>query len=177
MSKDTRNVIIEEIEKKYGRLIRKIAYEVLHDCHEAEDVIQDVLWNLIFRHMDKLGEESFRAYLCMAVRNAAINEYNRRERTAISVDPYDLSQLTEHQIDTSSFCNAYGFGEELQAVLLQLNAIDKDIICLHYGDGYTYAEIAQVVGLNDSAVRKRAERALRKLQVILLDREVKENEK
>lgn len=177
MCEDARNAIVEEIEKKYGRLIRKVAYEVLHDSHEVEDIIQSVLWNLISRHMDKLGEESFRVYLCTAVRNAAINEYRRREKAAVSVDPFDLSKLTEQQIDTAAFCNNQGFGVELVEVLNQLDYIDKDIICLHYGDGYTYAEIAPVVGLSDSAVRKRAERALKKLEVMLLDGEVKNDDK
>ena len=169
MCEDARNVIIEEIDKKYGKLIRKVAYEVLHDSHEVEDIIQSVLWNLISRHMDKLGEKGFKGYLCTAVRNAAINEYR--------VDSFDLSKLTEQQIDMAAFCNDQGFGVELEEVLNQLDYIDKDIICLHYGDGYTYAEIAPVVGLSDSAVRKRAERALKKLEVMLLDGEVKNDDK
>lgn len=177
MCEDARNVIIKEIDKKYGRLIRKVAYEVLHDSHEVEDIIQSVLWNLISRHMDKLGEKGFKGYLCTAVRNAAINEYRRRENGAACVDPFDLSKLTEQQIDTAAFCNNQGFGVELEEVLNQLDYIDKDIICLHYGDGYTYAEIAPVVGMSDSAVRKRAERALKKLEVMLLDREVKNDDK
>lgn len=185
MCEDARNAIVEEIEKKYGRLIRKVAYEVLHDSHEVEDIIQSVLWNLISRHMDKLGEKDFKGYLCTAVRNAAINEYRRRENGAVCVDSVDLSKLTEQQIDTAAFCDNQGFGVELEEVfgveleevLNQLDYIDKDIICLHYGDGYTYAEIAPVVGMSDSAVRKRAERALKKLEVMLLEKEVKNDDK
>ena len=42
MSDDVRDAIIEQIERQYVRLMRKLAYEIVHDEYEVEDVIQDV---------------------------------------------------------------------------------------------------------------------------------------
>ncbi len=55
MSDDVRDAIIEQIERQYGRLMRKLAYEILHDEYEVEDVIQTALWEIIYKHIDKLN--------------------------------------------------------------------------------------------------------------------------
>lgn len=81
MSDDVRDALIEQIENQYGKLMRKIANEVLHDWHEVEDVIQSVLWKIIYKHTDKLDlpKGEFRNYLCTAVKNTAIDLYNQKK--------------------------------------------------------------------------------------------------
>ena len=83
MSDDVRDAIIEQIERQYGRLMRKLAYEILHDEYEVEDVIQTALWEIIYKHIDKLNlpKGEFRNYLCTAVKNTAINLYNQKEES------------------------------------------------------------------------------------------------
>ena len=87
-------------------------------------------------------------------------------------DPFAINELTMDQIDTGSFHDEYGFGPELQELLGELNNVDKDIILLRFGCGYSHAEIARAVGKSEVAVRKRLERATLKLRAILIDREV-----
>ena len=59
---------------------------------------------------------------------------------------------------------------KLQELLGELNNVDKDIILLRFGCGYSHAEIARAVGKSEVAVRKRLERATLKLRAILIDR-------
>ncbi|WP_419022398.1 RNA polymerase sigma factor [Emergencia sp.] len=173
MSNDVRDAIIEQLEGQYGKLTRKLAYEILHDEHEVEDVIQTALWEIIYKHTDKLNlpKGEFRNYLCTAVKNTAINLYNQKKKADVQ-DPFVINELTMDQVDTGSFHDEYGFGPELQELLGELNNIDKDIILLRFGCGYSHAEIAKAVGKSEAAVRKRLERATIKLRAILIDREV-----
>ena len=173
MSDDVRDAIIEQIERQYGRLMRKLAYEILHDEYEVEDVIQTALWEIIYKHIDKLNlpKGEFRNYLCTAVKNTAINLYNQKKKADVQ-DPFAINELTMDQIDTGSYHDEYGFGPELQELLGELNNVDKDIILLRFGCGYSHAEIARAVGKSEVAVRKRLERATLKLRAILIDREV-----
>lgn len=92
------------------------------------------------------------------------------------LDPLVINELTMDQVDISSFNDEYGFGPELQALVNELNNIDKDIIRLRFGCGYRYAEIARVIGKSEASVRKRVERAIKKLQGNLLDKEVAQDD-
>ena len=178
MSEDVRDAIIEEIERRYGKLMRKLAYEILNDWHEVEDVIQTALWEIIYKHTDKLDlpKNEFRNYLCTAIKNTAINLYNQKKKADVQ-DPFVINELTMNQVDTSAFGDEYGFGSELQELINELDHIDKDIICLKIGCGYSHAEIARAVGKSEASVRKRLERATKKLHTILLDKEVERDDR
>lgn len=171
MCEDVREAILRKIYDNYGNLMKKIAYNILHDYQEAEDIVQIVLHQLISKHIDMLKNEKLKHYLCVAAKNTAINLYRSKSKE-IAQDPFVLYEMTADKVDVQAFQDQYGFGEELGQLLEELDHVDKDIICLHYGWKYSYAEIANAVGLTDSAVRKRAERALKKLNVYLLDKEV-----
>lgn len=173
MSEDARNVVVELIQKKYGTLIRQIAYGILNDWQLVEDAEQDVLWKLISKHADKaeLPPNQLKNYLCAAVKNTAINYVNQRERRLEVEEEYWYTMpLSMDCIDVESFQDRYGFGQEIQELLSLLNNTDRDIICLKYGEGYSNAEIAGFLGRKEEFVKKRLYRAKVKLQSILVDR-------
>ena len=58
-------------------------------------------------------------------------------------------------------------------LLSELKAVDKDILCLKYGDGYSTIEIGEITGLSDTAVRQRLSRARKRLCEILEEGGVK----
>lgn len=173
MSEDARNVVIELIQKKYGTLIRQIAFGVLHDWQLVEDVEQDVLWNLISKNVDRaeLPPDELKPYLCAAVRNTAI-DYIRKDmrRSALEEEVCHLTPLSMDYIDVESFRDRYGFGTEVQELLSMLDNQDRDMICLKYGEGYSNVEIAELLGKKEEFVKKRLYRAKIKMQSILLDR-------
>lgn len=173
MSEDARNVVIELIQKKYGTLIRQIAYGILKDWQLVEDAEQDVLWNLISKHADKadLPPGQLKNYLCAAVKNTAINYASQRERRLEVEEEYWYTMpLSMDYIDVESFRDRYGFGTEVQELLSMLDNQDRDMICLKYGEGYSNAEIAELLGKKEEFVKKRLYRAKIKMQSILLDR-------
>lgn len=178
--KDERDAVIEEILERYGRLMRKLAYEILKDWDEAEDVLQTVLWEIISKHPEKaaLPEQVFRPYLCAAVKNTAKNLYKqKRQGRELPTDPFDMRELTMDHVDLQVFEDRYGFSVEMGQLIESLDSVDRDIIRLKIGLGYSHSEVALAVGKSEAAVRKRLERAVKKLQVILLEKEVAEDDR
>lgn len=179
MSKNKYNEIIEEIEKNYGSLMRNIAGEILNDVHEAEDVIQSVYMEIFDRHSEVLvlTDKRLRNYLCTAVKNTALNLAKKKSRN----QPTDQECLTmlmdEDQVDMNAFADEYGFGVEMRELISSLDLTDKEILRLRLGLGYDYRTVATAVGKSEATVRKRMERALKRLSVIILDEEVKKNDR
>ena len=55
------------------------------------------------------------------------------------------------------------FVDSIKSISLE----DYDLICYHYGAGYSYHEISKITGVSSSALRKRMERCKSKLAKIL----------
>lgn len=177
---DERNEAAEEILKRYGRLMRKLAWEILRDWDEVEDVMQTALWEIISKHPEKaqLPPEQFRGYLCAAVKNTALNLYRqKRQDRERPTDPFVMREMTMDRVDLQTFEDRYGFSVEMGQLIESLDSVDRDIIRLKIGLGFSHSEVALAVGKSETAVRKRLERAVKKLQVILLEKEVAENDR
>lgn len=172
MSEDARNKVIELIEKKYGKLIRHIAYEIVGDYYLAQDVQQEVLWNFVSKHADKfeLPPKEMKNYLCAAVRNTALNMAAKVQKIS-ETEEAELNRrmLNMDELDIEAFQDEYGYGLEVQELLSKLDNLDKDILCLKYGAGYDIHEISSIVGIGEDAVRKRIYRAKIRMQSILLE--------
>lgn len=165
-----RDKVVELIQNKYGVLMHKIAYEILKDWHYVEDVEQEVLWKLILHCEDKtmLPPDELKSYLCTAVKNTAINMAVKNGRMTEAEERYYGSiSLTMEFVDTVAFHDKYGFGPQIQELLSNLDNIDRDIICLQYGQGYSRKETAEILGKSEEFVKKRSYRARTKLKSIL----------
>lgn len=167
MSEDARNAVIELIQKKYGTLMRKIAREILDDWQFTEDVTQEVLWKLISQHRDRaeLPPDQLKNYLCTAVKNTAVNMAKQTGRLKEREERW-LNQrpLTMDAVDMEAFRDQYGFGPDVEEILRGLDNVDRDILGLMYGQGFSRKETAEIVGLSDEAVKKRLQRAKVKIK-------------
>lgn len=56
--------------------------------------------------------------------------------------------------------------DRAQRVLEDVDEITRKILVLHYWSGYSFKEIAVIIGMNDAAVRKRHSRAIKKIQTL-----------
>lgn len=170
MSEDARNVVIELIQKKYETLMRKIARQILDDWQFTEDVTQEVLWNLISQHQDraKLPPDELKSYLCTAVKNTAINMAKKNGRLQEQEEVW-LNQrpLIMDAVDMEAFRDQYGFGPDVEEVLIGLDNLDRDILGLMYGQGFSRRETAEIVGLSEEAVKKRLQRAKAKVKAAI----------
>ena len=56
--------------------------------------------------------------------------------------------------------------DRAQRVLEDVDEITRKILVLHYWSGYSFKEIAVIIGMKDAAVRKRHSRAIKKIQTL-----------
>ncbi|MCI9639859.1 sigma-70 family RNA polymerase sigma factor [Anaerovoracaceae bacterium 41-7] len=173
MSDLARDKVIELLIEKYSTVIHKIAYEILKDWHLVEDVEQEILFKLIERYEDKLllPQDELKSYLCTAAKNTAINIGRKNGAIQEAEELYFTNApLTMEAVDIAVLYDEYGFGIEMQDILRTLDNIDRDIICLQYGEGYQRKEIAEILGVSEEFVKKRVYRARIKIKSILVDR-------
>lgn len=111
-------------------------------------------------------------------KNTSANEIKKRDskfRQVVSHDTYHAGSDEPH-IDFKAFEDRYGFSEEIQELLSCLDEIDRDIIRLKFGIGYQDREIAELLGMTLSNVKKRYQRAKQELIEIFKMKEMKDDE-
>jgi len=145
--------------REYPRVVG-IAYRVVRDADEAEDVAQDVFVSFYRKHPADAGYAP--AWLHAAAAHTALNVIRSRERRgrretadAIARDvPVDPAQQAEAEETRAEVRRALARMEERAAALLALRY-----------SGLSYDEIAAALGLRRSSIGtmlRRAEEAFRK---------------
>jgi RNA polymerase sigma-70 factor, ECF subfamily len=130
---------------------------------DAEDVIGQVFFRLLeglARIDPKKG--SVLAYALGAARNALVDL--ARARVGSSAPEEDAAALWDGAASPLERLVQSEQEARVRAELARLPAQTRELLVLRYADGLRYAEIAQMLGLGEAAVRQRTSRAVRELR-------------
>lgn len=153
----------------YERMFR-LAFALLHDNEEARDVVSDVfskLWDKFSQEEipkeSFLREETASTYLMRSVKNACLNILSKKKRDEKLIKFLPLSNEEPIRLEEPSRLE-----ERWQATM---DCIDHDlshqtatVIRMCYGEGCSYRETAEELGISISAVNKHIVKGLRTLR-------------
>ena len=166
--------LAELIYIKYKRQIYKIAYSILNNHHDAEDVLNDVMLNVInniVKFVDSDGNKTV-AQIVIYSRNAAINRYNKNKRKAEteSSATYMDEDGTLNNVDipdSDANLEEIILREETSGIVrryqLQLPQEYQDAITLVYGYDYSNKDAAAILKITPNALTLRLFKAKKKL--------------
>ena len=143
-----------------------VAYAVLGDADEAQDVVQEAFIS-IWRRAATQNAASSRAisWMVIIVRNAAVDR--RRRRRNVSVDPAHLERVCDAPTPEE---NAVKGSEaaHLHRCLQLLEAGQAKLVRRAFFFGQTYAEIASDIEAPLGTVKSRMRRSFEKLRECLI---------
>ena len=139
----------------YGNAVLRCAYSYLHNMADAEEILQDTLLKLLTAAPSFDSEEHKKAWL---LRVAANLSKNRIEYNALRISDELSEDLAEEGREDLSFV-----WDAVKALPVQF----REVIHLHYYEGYSTEEIAKILGRNPSTVRSDLRRGREKLKSIL----------
>ncbi len=159
----------EQLYLSYRQVMYYAANSILKDSAMAEDAVQQAFMRVL-NHMDKIGEVNCpqtRSFMVIIVRNVAINLYNsRKKQLALSLD--ELAEWTpDEAASPSDELEAKEGTMHLAQLMARLPEGYRSVLLLKYDNGYSTSEIASMLGLTEENVKKRLQRARKKLQEIL----------
>ena len=140
--------------------VYRVAVNYLRDPAAAEDVCQEVFLRLFRSGPEFESEDHCRNWLI----HVCINECKRAlaspwRRAESLVDPESLS-LFEDPKDNSTF-----------QLVMSLPKKHRIVLYLHYYEGYSTAEIAQLLHILPATVRSQLDRGRKQLKQLLLEAE------
>ena len=142
-----------------GDWLLRIAFLLVGDRHQAEDVLQDVLVGMYTR-WGRI-RESPEAYARTALVNRANSHFRWRHR-------HREAPLSDAGDPAAPDPGGYGSGRD--AIVRALGALSprqRAVIVLRYLDEMSVAEVAEALGCSEGAVKSHIARGLAKLRDVL----------
>lgn len=148
----------ETVIRTYSRRVYIVAYAILQDVSEAEDIVQDTFLKA-HQQRGKLREpEKFPAWLLTVARNAARDRLRRR-RPQAGVETFDA--LPDDAAATpGSALEKEEHQAHLRRALATLPEDHRTALTLRYLEGLDYRAIEASMGLSNGALRGILGRAL-----------------
>ncbi len=161
------------IVSNYQQHLFKYCFHMLGQLQEAEDVTQDVFVKGLERLEQYREGTSFRAWLYKIAYHECLNKLKRAQ---IYDGILRLFSRSMSVLQSDQPTEGLAYNVELQGALLQLTPKERHIILLRIVEENRFEEIAEQLDISYSAVRKRYERALKKLKGYLVNKEAGEDE-
>jgi len=147
---------MERIFDRYGRMAYSVAFRVLKDGPQAEDIIQDVFFQLWEKpSLFVSGRSSLGAWLAVVVRNRAIDIVRKRK----ACEPVEDVVLAA-ETNVTSEVERRAVVQRIRRILEGLPREQRQSIELAFFDGLTHAEIAAQTGDPLGTVKTRIRTAL-----------------
>lgn len=158
---------IEILFREYRRLMYGVIYSVLKDQRDCEDILQDSflkLMEIIEKIQDPMSLDA--KYLAITIaKNKAIDLYRKRKaKPFISF----METKTDEGSSETSIENII-FNEVVANAVANLPDAYRDVIILRYFHEFSVTEIAEILNENHENIRKRIQRARKKLKEDLRD--------
>lgn len=169
---------LEEIYYTYRKTLYIVAYSILKDHHEAQDVVQDTIVR-VSGHLDKIdiiNSKKTKAYLSIITRNLSINLYNKRKKIVVTGTEEIMDYVEINSLLTQDSFKELVDKTTFQSKLSHLHHNYADIITLKFYFDLEIFEIANLLGISANNVSVRLSRALSALKSTMTERELELNE-
>ncbi len=164
---DTDRRKFEIIYRKYRRLMAMVAFDVLHNYNDVEDVLHDSFVK-IANNMDCIKEaesKETRNFVSVIAKHTALDYYRKNRRR--QKREFTVEKLSEHQIPRQYIKDHEEEFGRIMKVLLDLPQDYKEVLMLRYVNCLQDKEIAKVLGLQEGTVRMRISRGKKLIEVAL----------
>jgi len=160
----------EQLIARYGDRAYRLAVRITGNDADAEEVVQDVIWNVVRKIDTFRGDSSLGSWVYRITANAAYEKLRgyRRRRDEISLDEVlpvfdEDGNHAETICDWSASIHDPGLQSELRAALISatndLPADYRAVIVMHDVEGMSLTEVADCSGTTVAVAKMRAHRA------------------
>lgn len=144
--------------EKYMDMVFRVAYGYMRSRDDADDITQDVLLRLYCTDTLFDSEEHVRNWLIRVTVNQCKKAFRSLWRRVESIEDYASTLRFETAEDRGLFCG-----------IMRLEQKYRVAVLMYYYEGYSTAEIADILGVPLNTVTTRLSRARAKLKNFLTE--------
>ena len=167
---DRNEKALTDTDSKYGKLCRKVAFNIIGNQDDVEFCVNNSyfqLWNAI----PPARPKSLKAYLCGIVRNIAVKIY--REQAGYNETHTSFSELSELFSDSVKIeeqLDGDMLGSYINEFLSSVSDVNRRVFVLRYYYNTPVHIIAEALKIKDSTVGTKLFRLREELKSFLIDK-------
>lgn len=157
--KQKEEMAYEELYQKYSPLVYQIAFSILKNKENAEDIMQNVFLKIGKLSEDKLPSKYEASWLYSVTKNEAIS-FLRRNKETLPMEEY-IKKEQEDEIDEFMQKDAY------EKMINSLEQKEKQIVSLKVEIGLSFKEIASLLNMPMGTVQWKYYKSLHHIKLLI----------
>ena len=158
--KSNDDTAFEEFYTKYNKLIYKIAFSILKNKSDAEDITQIVFEKIYSMDKENLPTKNETSWIYSVTKNVTLN-YLKSNRNNINLD--DIYEIEDNNQEISKIIDQ----ENYNRLISKLNDNEKEIVSLKIISSFSFEEIGKILNMPTGTVKWRYYKAINTLKLLL----------
>lgn len=154
------NVVFESLYNKYSKLVYKIAFTILKNKDDSEDIVQSVFSKIYTLPKDTLPTRNILSWLYSVTKNESIALFRKNKNTI------DIDSIYEIE-DTDNEINNVIDNVEFNRLISKLNDKEKEIVSLKLLTDLSFEEIAKLLNKPTGTIKWRYYKSIHTLKLLL----------
>lgn len=147
--------------ERHRARVHALCYRLTGDAAVADDLVQETFLRILKYRKGFAGRAAFTTWLYRLARNVCVDHLRGEARIRRRTDRARQEQPWQRGEDPIEFDYRLA---TLRAALYELPPDKREVLVLSRFEGLSYAEIADVCGTTEAAIKARAHRAMRELR-------------
>lgn len=158
--KNNNKIIFEEFYNKYNKLIYGIAFSILKNKIDSEDIVQTVFTKIYSLEKEKLPTKKYASWLYSLTKNETISLLRKKNNYIELENIYELEN-ENNEIDKIIE------KEKFNKIISKLNDEEKEIISLKILTNLSFSEISKILDMPCGTVKWKYYKSLNTLKIII----------
>ena len=154
------NIGFEKIYKKYRNLVYGIAFSLLKNKHDSEDIVQIVFKKIYSIDKNKLPVKNEASWLYSVTKNETLN-FMKKKKDDISLD--DIYEIPDNNNELIKLIDQDNYNR----LISKLDNIEKEIVSLKILANFSFEEIAKLLNKPTGTIKWKYYKSINTLKLLL----------
>lgn len=159
LKKGNKNVI-EELYKKYNKMVYGIAFSILKNKEDSEDIVQTVFQKLYTIDKDKMPKDKEATWLYAVTKNETLLLLRKKQ------DTYDIEKIYNIANEDNEI-NKLIDRESYNQLINKLDSKEKEVVSLKIISNLSFSQISELLGEPVGTVKWRYYKSIYALKIML----------
>ena len=152
--------IFEKLYKNYKNLVYKIAYSILKNSYDSDDIVQIVFEKIYSIDKDKLPTRNESSWLYSVTKNETINYLNKKKN---HIELEEIYEIEDNNNEINELINKDSYNR----LIGKLNENEKEIISLKILSNLSFKEIAKLLNKPTGTIKWIYYKSINTLKLLL----------
>ena len=154
------NIAFEKLYKNYKNLVYKIAYSILKNSYDSDDIVQIVFEKIYSIDKDKLPTRNESSWLYSVTKNETINYLNKKKN---HIELEEIYEIEDNNNEINELINKDSYNR----LIGKLNENEKEIISLKILSNLSFKEIAKLLNKPTGTIKWIDYKSINTLKLLL----------